>query len=278
MSSSIHEAAAQIVALINSSPRSPTQEEIEAIVARALSPPQQAEPDPRLAAWRKRVADYQAAGAKGDRDDAAMDALLRDLDAHARAIWATPARTFADVLLRVELAKEWNSPVDIRDPEYPLCILQKGDGASIDDLALAHVVQAILQLGKCNFSLPAATASPAELGEHPPTKPVTCLADIDFEPVVGPDGKAIEFNYTNDEFADAFCPTIRMAFALLGRDKDGVCEVVRSLTENDPDGDLLMDLLRNWEIVENKFAAISKFAEMAQARTMLVGELMDATP
>ena len=143
----VHDAAATIVALINASPRSPRIEEIEAIIARAIGTPAAiAEPDPRLIAWRKRVADYEAAGAK-QGDDPTMDAILNALEKHARALWATPVQTFADVLLRAEIAREWNRPGSVGDPDYPACEIQTGDAASIDDLALAHVVQAVLNLG-----------------------------------------------------------------------------------------------------------------------------------
>ncbi len=144
--STIQQAAAQIVALINASPRSPRVDEIEAIIAKAvLSHHQEPAPDPRLMEWREKVAAYRAAvdAAVTEDDDAVVDAVLDALDTYSHAIWATPVRTFADLLLRAAIAQEWNSPGIIGDPEYPHWVFRK-EKPGTDDLALAHVVQAVL--------------------------------------------------------------------------------------------------------------------------------------
>ena len=157
-SNSVQEAAAQIVALINASPRSPRVEEIEAVIARVVPSQETVASDTRLLEWRETVAAYRAA-VEAAVDDAVVGAALNALDTHSRAMWAMPVRTFADLLLRAEIAQEWNTPGKIGDPEYPRWVLQHKD-PSIDDLALAHVLQAILALGACNPSLPAPASPP----------------------------------------------------------------------------------------------------------------------
>ena len=102
----------------------------------------------------------------------------------------------------------------------------------------------------------------------------TCWADIDFKPVINPEtGKPLSFDYMNEEFARSFLPSIRIAFCIMGRDREGVADFVRGLTDNpdDPEAEALFKLLDNWMIVQNKFEAIGGFCAAASARVMAVG-------
>ena len=127
------EAAAQIVRLINESPRSPRPDEIEAVIARVTqtTEPQSVrvewsrEPLARLPAlseehqaYRRIVAEIAKfdeegwpPGVDGKEDEAATEvyeaaigAVCDTAIALERQIWATPAKTLADVLLRGEIA------------------------------------------------------------------------------------------------------------------------------------------------------------------------------
>jgi hypothetical protein len=104
-------------------------------------------------------------------------------------------------------------------------------------------------------------------------------ADIDFKPVINPEtGKPLTFDYTNDEFARSFLPSIRIAFCIMGRDRNGVADFVRGLTEepDDPKAELLFKLLDNWRSVQSTFEAIAGFAGAASARVMAVGMAIGA--
>lgn len=178
--------AATIVALINASPRSPRQQEIEAIIAKA-------------------VAEIARAGADIRHDGSLGEAQAQD-------VFERPA---------------------------------------------ARLVEAVLQFG----------------GSSAPR-----LGDVDFEPAINPEtGKPLSFDYTNEDFGRAFLPSIRLAFCIMGRDREGVAAFVRGLTQDpdDPEAETLFKLLDNWRIVQNKFEAIAHFAQAASARVMAVGMAID---
>jgi hypothetical protein len=56
----------------------------------------------------------------------------------------------------------------------------------------------------------------------------------------------------------------------LGRDREGVADFVRGITD-DAKTEALFQLLDNWRIVWNKFDAIAHFAKAASARVISVG-------
>ena len=91
-------------------------------------------------------------------------------------------------------------------------------------------------------------------------------------PVLGTDGRPIEFGYTNVEFGDEFCPWIRMAFLTLGYDdaglRDFACRLAHSEQEDEGDDDYVSSLLDAWEVIDQKFSAIAEFARVASARTL----------
>jgi hypothetical protein len=98
--------------------------------------------------------------------------------------------------------------------------------------------------------------------------------DVDFTPVINPEtGKPLSFDYTNQAFAETYLPSVRMAFCILERDREGVASFVRCLTQDpdDPEAKLFFTLLENWRITQNKFEAISHFLEAASARVMAAG-------
>jgi hypothetical protein len=105
------QAADAILALINTRPQTPTRDEIAAIINKATSaalPPLTAEHIAyrKLQAEIKRHCDEEMEGSHEEIE--ASEAVLSDLMdeemAMERAIWAKPADTLADVLLRGEIA------------------------------------------------------------------------------------------------------------------------------------------------------------------------------
>jgi hypothetical protein len=103
------------------------------------------------------------------------------------------------------------------------------------------------------------------------------ITSIEFEPMLGPNGERVDFGFTNREFADTFCPYIRMAFETVGRDHKGVAEMVRGLASEDgrfADAKLVIQMLEAWESIESKFGAIAGIAGSAWARVMAVSEVM----
>jgi hypothetical protein len=103
------EAAAEIATLINSRPASPRVGEIEAIIAKAMAAPAAT---PALSsehlAYRKFVAEIERYNNPGMPKDEEADAAFSRLQEQGceleKVIWAKPAKTLADVLLRAEIA------------------------------------------------------------------------------------------------------------------------------------------------------------------------------
>jgi hypothetical protein len=100
------EAGAEIAALINSRASSPRQDEIEAIIAKAMTTPAAT---PTLSsehlAYRKIVAEIERCNDDPDMPDEETDAALSRLQEQASEleaeIWAKPAKTLADVAARL---------------------------------------------------------------------------------------------------------------------------------------------------------------------------------
>jgi hypothetical protein len=108
---SVTEAAAAIVALINSRSQSPWPQEIEAIIAKVAtaSMPRTVDALPLSADhlnYRQIIAEIARFDEEGcpRESEATLEALSEKGMALERKIWATPAKTLADVLLRGEIA------------------------------------------------------------------------------------------------------------------------------------------------------------------------------
>ena len=139
---SVEQAAAQIVALINASPRSPRQDEIAAVIARtAATPPTLPELAPEHLEYRRLIAEAKKQDDEGIPDgedgDAAVEALQSKIMALERKIWSTPARTLADVLLRGEIALHNENGImdSLNDAE-----------AYYDERATAQLIQAVVDV------------------------------------------------------------------------------------------------------------------------------------
>ena len=109
-------AATEIVALINTRPQSPRLDEIEAIIARVVPGRAvlDAEAMSALSEWDAEVSshllDCKGTDEQIERNGAAYIA-------RCEAIWAKPVQSMADVLVRLAMALNWNSPLS--DDEAP---------------------------------------------------------------------------------------------------------------------------------------------------------------
>jgi hypothetical protein len=162
---SVQEATAQIVALINSSPRSPRPEAIEAIVARIVASPDPddaPQPSPMADDWWRALAAERALFARHsqehqqrkasekalERIDSEADAAMDKTSQATHRVWRAGAKTWADVVLFAEIARYW-----MWDPEDPDLDAQYNGWLEIDDTgldtqALAQLVKAVLTVGK----------------------------------------------------------------------------------------------------------------------------------
>src|SRR5262245_37633086 len=124
-------AAADIHTLINSQPRSPTRDELAAIIAKRAAPPTALPAlSPEHLKYRKIIAEVQRYDDPNRiADDEEIDAVVSRLQEEAHEleteIWAKPARTLADILLRAEIALD-NEIQHIED-----CPDQLGVGAVV---------------------------------------------------------------------------------------------------------------------------------------------------
>ncbi|HEX2335990.1 MAG TPA: hypothetical protein VHI72_05895 [Hyphomicrobiaceae bacterium] len=73
------------------------------------------------------------------------------------------------------------------------------------------------------------------------------------------------FRDTNDEFASAYLPSVRLACCFLQKDRAAVMDAARAMTADGKD-DLLDTLLRNWGATKRRFRLIIDGIESAEAR------------
>jgi len=162
---SVQEAAAQVVALINATPRTPWPSEIEAIVARVVSSPDPAPASPRTAEWRRVLAEERAGhearmqehrrrkalGEDATEEDldkiADIEALMDRTQETTLAIWRTGAKTWADVVLFAEVARYWKWDPEEPELDQNFKVALELDDARLDEQSLAQLVNAVLQLG-----------------------------------------------------------------------------------------------------------------------------------
>jgi hypothetical protein len=145
--------AAAVLALINSSPRTPTQEAIAAIIAKTVSAPQQL-PKPKLVTdIRAKIAELRAAyavqghlhdGPEFDAAEAKVDALKVDLDALEAEI-PSPPQSPADIAMRADVALFWSAEETVE--------ALKSD---VDDeltVRLGRLIEAAQQLAERNVAV-----------------------------------------------------------------------------------------------------------------------------
>lgn len=148
--SSAREATAAIVALINSSPRSPRQDEIEAILARIGAAPATDAPisDLRIR-LRKAMAKADAAlqiacgllpGAECDFAEAERAQWLEEIAAMEAEI-PNPPRSFEDLVARAEIARYGGDVVDGK-------LMEAEDEEDVFLGPAGRLIEAVLQFAK----------------------------------------------------------------------------------------------------------------------------------
>ena len=232
-------AAQRVQSLIDSRPRSPSVEEIANAIGVVHCAPSSSG---LLEEWRAaraesiRVYDEQDAYinsvlAIGQRPDehcgeyTAFEQACRRSDyrlaAAGKAIWAISPGSSADLMAFASAAVEWWD-------EKIADVLGDASDTAYDMKGLAHLIRAV-----CEFC---GEMVPAKIEDHfaaNTTGPVERLPfKGDYGPVCGSDGKPVAFDYTNDEFAQKFLPTVRILFGLLALDRASVTLSVKSLLES----------------------------------------------
>lgn len=158
--SPVQQAAAAIVSLINTSPRSPRQDEIEAVIARvgsvnpAAMSPGHAEHhrewrrlvDEHVRGWPPFACDTSRTAEESEADDAQMTAHLQKMDDLALQVFDAPARTWGDVLLFAEVCL-WvhHGGIDAESPQGRAQLHEMGFANCGDmvDKALTALLEAI---------------------------------------------------------------------------------------------------------------------------------------
>jgi hypothetical protein len=135
----VEQAANAIIALINSSPQSPSHEEIAGIIGLMGAEPTKA------AEWREGVARMQDSSIS----DEAYDLLSAALCKTSHEVWRKGAKSWADVALFAEMALYWNwdEHAGLR-AEYleALRRCDRGDITHMDEQSLAQLVRAVLSV------------------------------------------------------------------------------------------------------------------------------------
>jgi hypothetical protein len=145
MSTGIDQAAAEVLALINSKPRTPTNEELVAVLAAHLEKPAHDAPSALRSEWDALMAACRAAdaGAEDEAGGAAVLATGERADEYVERIVKAPVRGLADIKLLAEALhwRLWSDPAGITDAS-----LAEGPGNEVDaeaDKVLAALLKGI---------------------------------------------------------------------------------------------------------------------------------------
>jgi len=118
-STAIDQATDAILTLINSKPRSPTKDELAAIIANVASPAPDAGVPKLQTEWDALLADSRAAeaGDESEKGDAVVQAASGRLDDCVRRILRRPVRGLADIRLLAEALhwRLWTDPAGITE-------------------------------------------------------------------------------------------------------------------------------------------------------------------
>lgn len=152
-----HQAAVEIHQLMNARPSLPHVHELEAIIARAqtvavcdVSPWHEFA---GLKADLRRFLDENQEPPEDKAEhapyQAMFDQLVAAIDAYIDALWSRPAVTYFDLLMRAEAALYHENSVmgALKEDE-------DGGQHGLDDRAMAHLIDAVVTVGRRAFGLP----------------------------------------------------------------------------------------------------------------------------
>jgi len=134
----VQEAAAAIVRLINEKPQTPRQDEIATVIARVVATPATLpQLSPEHLEYRRLVAEVEGMPGGSEAEEEELRLASDRVTALERQIWATPAKTLADVLLRGEIApyNENDILATLDDPD-----------AFYDERSVAQLIKAVVDV------------------------------------------------------------------------------------------------------------------------------------
>lgn len=142
-------AAAQILGLINSRPQSPSQVEIEVIIADVVPPatpiigPAASSRVAEIRLLGENISALYATGLDADIGAGDIDKTLTKL---CESIWKTPPRTLIDLQERAEIARHWHrESADCRPMAGPW--IEPSDCDDWGDRVIAELIVAVLTIG-----------------------------------------------------------------------------------------------------------------------------------
>ena len=145
-------AAEQIAGLINSRVQSPRIDEMEAIIAGAMTCQDTTThittPSPAVLEWHRQLAEDDRKWNGTKLSDAERDALHDGQVSRAKQAFARPVQSWEDVALLGAMCMYWNfSHHDEGDQENMRELLARTDHIGMDQQTLAHLLKAICTMG-----------------------------------------------------------------------------------------------------------------------------------
>jgi len=152
MNDAIRAAAQEIATLINTRPQSPRIDELEAIIASAMTcqdtPGHVMAPAPAVLEWHRQLAEDDRKWNGTKLSDAEWDALHDGQVSRAKQAFARPVRSWEDVALLGALCIYWNFPHHDSDDQANMReLLGRPSRIGMDEQTLAHLLKAICTMG-----------------------------------------------------------------------------------------------------------------------------------
>jgi hypothetical protein len=129
-----------ILALINSRARSPSKDELVAVLVAHLDKIPNVRASYLESGWHRAVTALDDAARLEDAGTEELDAMDARVHEASHAIWAKPCKTMEDLLVRAAMAIHWNNA----GPDELLAEIPRDK--RLDEQAMAHLVQGVLDL------------------------------------------------------------------------------------------------------------------------------------
>jgi hypothetical protein len=146
--------AKQIIGLINSQPRSPGIDEVEAVVGSVMTchhtPIHVMTPAPGVLEWHRHLveSDRKWMAPDANLSDEEWDVLLGEEVQRSKRAFAKSVTSWEDVSLLGAICMYWNFPHHNEDDQAELRkLLRQSDGLAMDQQSLAHLLKAICTMG-----------------------------------------------------------------------------------------------------------------------------------
>jgi hypothetical protein len=151
----ISAAAAEIVALINSRPTSPSHAEIAAIISKVAggAPSMRFQGHQDLDEWCRVLDDWLNAEDLEELSEAELGKIHDPVAAKTKAIFARPVRTWADIVMLAILVGYWNGGIDAAGPPYPDDVIADDPDGNFDARSNAYLLRGIMDLAGIEFTV-----------------------------------------------------------------------------------------------------------------------------